>query len=186
MLIGYARVSTADQSLEPQLQALEAAGVSPAQIHTDVASGAHTERRGLDRALSHLREGDTLIVWNLDRLGRSMGHLIEVMQDLEKRGVGFRSLTQAIDTTTPAGKLVFSIFGAIAEFERGLIRERTKAGLAAARARGKKGGRRAVLTPAKQRLLRQMAADPSLSVAQICSEFDISRATYHRYKSKAA
>jgi DNA invertase Pin-like site-specific DNA recombinase len=181
MLIGYARVSTSDQSLEPQLQALAAAGVAPTQIHTDVASGARTERWALDRALSHLREGDTLVVWNLDRLGRSLEHLIAVMQDLEQRGVGFRSLTQGIDTSTPAGKLVFGIFGAIAEFERSLIRERTKAGLAAARARGRKGGRKAALTPAKKRLLQQMAKDNSLSVTQICTEFNISESTYYRH-----
>lgn len=183
MLIGYARVSTAEQSLEPQVQALQSAGVEPGRIYTDTVSGARTQRPGLDEALGYARTGDTLIVWKLDRLGRSLPHLIEVMKDLEQRGIGFKSLTEGFDTTTAGGKLVFNLFGAIAEFERALIRERTLAGLNAARARGREGGRRAALTPAKKRMLQQMAKDRSLSPKDICREFGISESTYYRYVS---
>jgi DNA invertase Pin-like site-specific DNA recombinase len=136
MLIGYARVSTHEQTLNLQQDALTTAGCN--KIFTDTASGAKTERKGLDEALNYVRKGDTLIVWRLDRLGRSLPHLITTMTDLEERGIGFKSLTENIDTTTSGGKLIFHIFGALAEFERNLIRERTQAGLTAARARGKK------------------------------------------------
>src|SRR5258707_723528 len=139
MLVGYARVSTEDQTLDLQKDALTKAGCR--RIFTDVASGASTERKGLDQALDHLREGDTLAVWRLDRLGRSLPHLIETVTTLEGRGIGFKSLTESIDTTTSGGKLIFHIFGALAEFERNLIKERTQAGLEAARARGHLGGR---------------------------------------------
>jgi DNA invertase Pin-like site-specific DNA recombinase len=139
MLIGYARVSTQEQTLNLQRDALEKAGCN--KIFTDTASGAKTERIGLEEALSYVRKGDTLIVWRLDRLGRSLPHLITTMTDLEERGIGFKSLTENIDTTTSGGKLIFHIFGALAEFERNLIRERTQAGLLAARARGRRGGR---------------------------------------------
>ena len=152
MLIGYARVSTTDQTLDLQKDALEKAGCD--RIFTDTASGAKAERVGLDEALSHLREGDTLVVWRLDRLGRSLKHLIETITKLNNRGIGFKSITEAIDTTTSGGKLIFHIFGALAEFERDIIRERTQAGLTAARARGRKGGRPKALTPKKA----QMAA----------------------------
>jgi DNA invertase Pin-like site-specific DNA recombinase len=147
MLIGYARVSTHDQTLNLQKDALQKAGCT--KIFTDTASGAKAERKGLEQALNYVRKGDTLVVWRLDRLDRSLPHLISTMTDLEGRGIGFKSLTENIDTTTSGGKLIFHIFGALAEFERNLIRERTTAGLVAARARGKKGGRPKVLTGKK-------------------------------------
>ena len=147
MLIGYARVSTQEQTLNLQKDALAKAGCT--KIFTDTASGAKTERIGLEEALNYVRKGDTLVVWRLDRLGRSLPHLITTMTDLEERGIGFKSLTENIDTTTSGGKLIFHIFGALAEFERNLIRERTTAGLLAARARGRKGGRPKVMTVQK-------------------------------------
>jgi DNA invertase Pin-like site-specific DNA recombinase len=145
--IGYARVSTAEQSLALQLDALRAAGCE--RMFEDHASGAKADRPGLAEALAYLRRGDTLVVWKLDRLGRSMGHLIETVRGLAAKGVGFRSLTEGVDTTTPGGTLVFHLFGALAQFERDLIRERTHAGLSAAAARGRKGGRKPVVTPDK-------------------------------------
>jgi DNA invertase Pin-like site-specific DNA recombinase len=145
MLIGYARVSTSDQTLDLQKDALQKTGCD--RIFTDTASGAKAERTGLDEAISHLREGDILVVWRLDRLGRSLKHLIETITALNNRDIGFKSITEAIDTTTSGGKLIFHIFGALAEFERDIIRERTQAGLNAARARGRKGGRPKALTP---------------------------------------
>lgn len=146
--IGYARVSTLDQDLALQLDALRQAGCS--RIFEDCGvSGAKAERPGLAAAVAYMREGDVLVVWKLDRLGRSMAHLIETVGTLEKRGVGLRSLTEAIDTMTPGGRLIFHVFGALGQFERDLIRERTRAGLAAAVARGRKGGRKPVVTPDK-------------------------------------
>jgi DNA invertase Pin-like site-specific DNA recombinase len=145
MIVGYARVSTDDQTLALQLDALQAAGCET--VFRDTISGAKTERPGLSKALDHVRNGDMLVVWRLDRLGRSLSHLIELIQTLEGRGVGFKSLTEQIDTTTSGGKLIFHIFGALAEFERNLIRERTMTGLAAARARGRMGGRPRSRTP---------------------------------------
>ncbi len=142
--IGYARVSTPDQDTALQRDALRAAGC--ARLFEDRASGARTDRPGLAQALAYLREGDVLVVWKLDRLGRSLPHLLETVTALERRSVGFRSLTEAIDTTTPGGRLVFHLFGALGQFERDLIRERTRAGLAAAAARGRKGGRKPVVT----------------------------------------
>src|SRR5947209_797764 len=139
MLIGYARVSTQDQTLNLQLDALNKAGCN--RIFTDTISGSIQERKGLEEALSFVRPGDSLVVWRLDRLGRSLKHLIETIGQLNRKGIGFRSITESIDTTTSSGKLVFHVFGALAEFERDLIRERTKAGLAAARMRGRLGGR---------------------------------------------
>src|ERR1700674_49036 len=138
MQFGYARISTDDQTLALQEDALQKAGCE--RLCKDIASGAKAERPGLAKAMEQLRAGDTLVVWRLDRLGRSLQHLIETLTDLDTRGIGFKSLTEAIDTTTPGGKLIFHIFGALAEFERELIRERTNAGLAAARARGRTGG----------------------------------------------
>ena len=135
MLIGYARISTLDQTLALQQDALTAAGCQ--ELYTDTASGSLAERPGLTAAFSHLRSGDTLVVWRLDRLGRSLPHLIRTITELSERGVGFRSLQEQIDTTTSGGKLIFHIFGALAEFERDVIRERTRAGLSAARARGR-------------------------------------------------
>lgn len=146
-LVGYARVSTAEQGLGLQRDALAQAGCQ--DVLEDRASGTGAARFGLAEALGHLRRGDTLVVWKLDRLGRSMAHPIETVRGLEARGVGFRSLTDGVDTTTPGGTLVFHIFGALAQFERDLIRERTSAGLKAAEARGRKGGRRPVVTPGK-------------------------------------
>jgi DNA invertase Pin-like site-specific DNA recombinase len=152
MLIGYARVSTTDQTLDLQKDALEKAGCS--RIFKDTASGAKAERIGLHEAMSHLREGDTLVVWRLDRLGRSLKHLIETIIGLNNRKIGFRSITESIDTTTSGGKLVFHIFGALAEFERDIIKDRTQAGLNAARARGRKGGRPKALTSRKAQMAR--------------------------------
>src|SRR6184192_924840 len=157
MLIGYARVSTQDQTLDLQKDALEKIGCT--KIFTDTASGATTERSGLTEALNYVREGDSLVVWRLDRLGRSLKHLIETITNLNKRMIGFQSITENIDTTTSGGKLIFHIFGALAEFERDIIRERTKAGLAAARARGRLGGRpkaKTLNTPKKVALAQSL------------------------------
>src|SRR4051812_44819604 len=179
MLIGYARVSTLDQTLALQQDALSAAGCE--QLYTDTVSGSVTERRGLTQALSHLRSGDTLVVWRLDRLGRSLSHLIETVRQLQDRGVGFRSLQEQIDTTTSGGKLVFHVFGALAEFERDLIRERTHAGLAAARKRGRLFGRPRVLAPQQVKQLRSLAEDEGNTVGEICQTLGVSRSTYYRY-----
>lgn len=146
-LIGYARVSTGEQTPAMQLDALTAAGCD--RLFEDRLSGATTERPGLAEALAYVRGGDVFVVWKLDRLGRSMAHLVETVRMLEAKGVGFRSLTEGMDTTTPGGTLVFHIFGALAQFERDLIRERTRAGLVAAEARGRKGGRKPKVTPDK-------------------------------------
>jgi DNA invertase Pin-like site-specific DNA recombinase len=161
--VGYARVSTLDQDLALQLDALTAARCG--KVFEDRASGARTDRPGLEKALDYAREGDVLIVWKLDRLGRSLPHLIETVSALEKRGVGFRSLTEAIDTTTPGGRLVFHLFGALGQFERDLIRERTRAGLAAAEARGRKGGRKPVITADKLKRAREII-DKGLTVRE--------------------
>jgi DNA invertase Pin-like site-specific DNA recombinase len=180
MLIGYARVSTADQTLALQQDALQEAGCD--KVFTDTASGSKQERAGLEDALSHVRKGDTLVVWRLDRLGRSLRHLIDTITDLSQRGIGFRSITENIDTTSSGGKLVFHIFGALAEFERDIIRERTNAGLQAARARGRLGGRPKALNSSKKVAMAQaLYADKSNSVADICKTLNISRATLYRY-----
>src|SRR5262245_41893119 len=157
MLVGYARVSTDEQTLDLQKDALQKAGCE--RIFTDTASGAKTDRPGLEEALRFVRAGDTLGVWRLDRLGRSLKHLIETIGARQDHGVGFRSITENIDTTTSGGKLIFHIFGALAEFERDIIRERTKAGLAAARARGRKGGQPRALADAKQVAMAQALYD---------------------------
>jgi DNA invertase Pin-like site-specific DNA recombinase len=154
MLIGYARVSTEDQTLNLQRDALQKAGCE--HIFTDHISGTKATRPGLTDALSHLRTDDTLIVWRLDRLGRSLRHLIDTVTDLQERDIGFKSLTENIDTTTSGGKLIFHIFGALAEFERDIIRERTQAGLTAARARGRTGGRPKALSKGKAEMARQL------------------------------
>jgi DNA invertase Pin-like site-specific DNA recombinase len=177
MLIGYARVSTHEQTLNLQKDALTTAGCK--KIFTDTASGAQTERKGLEEALNYVRNGDTLVVWRLDRLGRSLPHLITTMTALEERGIGFKSLTENIDTTTSGGKLIFHIFGALAEFERNLIRERTQAGLVAARSRGKKGGRPKALT-ARQLLVAQDLYEKRHPIAEICRTLRISKATLYR------
>src|SRR5512132_2573796 len=179
MLIRYARISTSDQTLDLQKDALEKAGCE--RIFTDTASGAKQERVGLDEALSYVRKGDTLVVWRLDRLGRSLPHLIETITGLENRGIGFKSLTESIDTTTSGGKLVFHIFGALAEFERDIIRERTQAGLTAARARGRKGGRPKSLTPKKAQMAQALYNDKNNTIDEICKTLNVSRATLYRY-----
>ncbi len=179
MLIGYARVSTEDQNLDLQRDALKKAGCE--LTFEDQVSGTKARRPGLEQALSHLRPGDTLVVWRLDRLGRSLRHLIDTVTDLKERGIGFKSLTESIDTTTSGGRLIFNIFASLAEFEREIIRERTQAGLQAARARGKTGGRPKALSDKQVDMLRQLAADPSHSVAEICQTLGISRKTFYRY-----
>jgi DNA invertase Pin-like site-specific DNA recombinase len=178
MLIGYARVSTHEQTLNLQQDALQKAGCT--KIFTDTASGAKAERKGLDEALDYVRKGDTLVVWRLDRLGRSLPHLIATMTGLEELGIGFKSLTENIDTTTSGGKLIFHIFGALAEFERNLIRERTTAGLIAARARGRKGGRPKALTARQLSIAQSLYNDKQHSIAEICRTLKISRATLYR------
>src|SRR3954470_18612384 len=179
MLIGYARVSTQDQTLNLQKDALEKLGCN--KIFTDTASGAKAERKGLDEALEYVREGDTLVVWRLDRLGRSLKHLIETITELNNRKIGFKSIQENIDTTTSGGKLVFHIFGALAEFERDIIRERTQAGLIAARARGRQGGRRKTLTPKQIAMVKKLYADKTTPIRDICKSFNISRMTLWRY-----
>jgi DNA invertase Pin-like site-specific DNA recombinase len=178
MLIGYARVSTYEQTLNLQQDALHKAGCS--KIFTDTASGAKTERKGLEAALTYVRKGDTLVVWRLDRLGRSLPHLITTMTSLEERGIGFKSLTENIDTTTSGGKLIFHIFGALAEFERNLIKERTQAGLTAARARGRNGGRPKALTSKQLGIAQSLYDDPKNSIAEICRTLKISKPTLYR------
>jgi len=182
MHIGYARISTGEQTLHLQEDALNKAGCE--QLYRDVASGAKAERPGLADAVDHLRTGDTLVVWRLDRLGRSLRHLIDTLTDLDKRGIGFRSLTENIDTTTPGGRLIFHIFGSLAEFERDLIRERTNAGLAAARSRGRTGGRppaKAFRNPATLALAKDLYHNTRTPIADICRQFNISRPTLYRY-----
>ncbi|MGB6064154.1 MAG: recombinase family protein [Desulfomonilaceae bacterium] len=182
-LVGYARVSTSDQDLSLQITELKAAGCKT--IFTDKISGTKSDRPGLEDCLKTLRAGDTLAVWRLDRLGRSMQHLVSVVTELKNRGIGFRSLRDgAIDTTTSSGQLIFHVFAALAQFEAELIRERTRAGLSAARARGRKGGRRPVSADDPRiRMAKKMHEDRSLSVAEICASLKISRATYYRYLS---
>ena len=176
-LIGYARVSTNDQDPALQLDALRDAGVKRVFEDRGV-SGAKTERPGLTQALAFLREGDTLVVWRLDRLGRSMTHLLETVGKLEAEGIGFRSLTENIDTTTPTGRLVFHIFGALGQFERDLIRERTNAGLRAAAARGRKGGRPKVVT--EDKLSRARAyIDQGLTVREAASRVKVGKSTLY-------
>ena len=187
-LVGYMRVSKADgsQVLDLQRDALLAAGIPERNIYSDTASGKLDDRPGLDACMKALRDGDTLIVWKLDRLGRNLRHLVNVVHDLTTRKIGFRVLTgqgASIDTTTPSGKLVFGIFASLAEFERDLISERTRAGLASARARGRKGGRRPKMTPAKVRLAAAAMGKPETNVARLCDELGISSQTLYRYVS---
>ena len=170
--IGYARVSTTDQDLALQLDALAKAGC--ARVFEDRASGATTDRPGLAAALGFVREGDILTVWKLDRLGRSLPHLIETVNAMEARGVSFRSLTEAIDTTTPGGKLVFHIFGALGQFERDLIRERTRAGLDAATARGRQGGRKPVVTDEKPRRAQTLLTQ-GLTVREVAARVKVGK-----------
>jgi DNA invertase Pin-like site-specific DNA recombinase len=187
-LLGYMRVSKADGSQVHDLQrdALLAGGVNALHLYSDTASGKQDDRSGLSACLQALREGDTLVVWKLDRLGRSLRHLVNTVHDLTSRGIGLRVLTgegAAIDTTTPAGKLVFGIFALLAEFERDLISERTRAGLASARARGRKGGRRPKMTPAKLRLAMAAMGKPETNVGDLCRELGVTRSTLYRHVS---
>ena len=188
MLIGYMRVSKADGSQTTDLQrdALIAAGTNTAHIYEDMASGRRDDRPGLTACLKALREGDTLMVWNLDRLGRDLRHLINTVHDLTVRRVGLKVLAghgAAIDTTTAAGKLVFGIFAALAEFERELISERTVAGLASARARGRSGGRPFKMTTAKLRLAMAAVGKPETKINELCKELGITRQTLYRHIS---
>jgi DNA invertase Pin-like site-specific DNA recombinase len=187
MLVGYARVSTNEQILDLQKDALEKIGCT--KIYSDVVSGSKAERKGLQEALEYVREGDTLVVWRLDRLGRSLKHLIETITKLNNRKVGFQSITENIDTTTSGGKLVFHIFGALAEFERNIIKDRTKAGLSAARARGRLGGRpkaKMLDTPKKVALAQSLYENRNNTIDEICKTLNVSRATLYRYiKAKA-
>jgi len=183
MLIGYARVSTHDQNLSLQRDALKKAGCE--KIYTDRITGKHLDRDGLDKALDVLRPHDTLVVWRLDRLARSLKHLIELIAQLEERKIGFRSITEAIDTTTSGGKLVFHIFGALAEFERNLISERTQAGLEAARARGRKGGRPPTLSHKQQQLAVKLHRERKHSIKEICDMMNISKPTLYSYINKS-
>ena len=182
-LVGYARVSTDNQDLTLQMDSLLGLGVNREDIFTDKMSGAKTDRPGLGACLAKLQQGDTLVVWRLDRLGRTMHHLVELIEELRNRGVGFRSVSDGlIDTTSPSGELVFHIFSALAQFERRLIQERTKAGLAAARARGRFGGRPLIdLDEAKVRAARKLHDDQTLNIDDICKTLHISRSTYYRY-----
>ena len=180
---GYARVTTDDQDLTLQLDALTCHGIAASRIFKDKLSGARCDRPGLTKCLDALESGDILVVWRLDRLGRSMRHLITLVEDLRDRGVGFRSLQEgAIDTTSASGELIFNIFSALAQFERRLIQERTKAGLAVARARGRRGGRpRLESEEARVLAAKKLAKDTSMSIDDICRTLNISRSTYYRY-----
>jgi DNA invertase Pin-like site-specific DNA recombinase len=182
-LLGYARVSTIEQKAHLQTDALKAAGC--VRVWTDKASGTLDHRPKLDQVLDHLRPGDTLVVWRLDRLGRNLRHLIATITDLSAREVGFRSLTEGIDTTTPAGRLVFHVFGALAEFETALIRERTAAGLEAARARGKVGGRPRAMTPDKLAVARQLYDSHEHTLDAIAATIEVSRSTLYRHLAGA-
>jgi DNA invertase Pin-like site-specific DNA recombinase len=182
MKIGYARVSTADQHLRMQEDALKQAGCK--KIYHDTASGTKADRPGLGKALEQLREGDVLVVWKLDRLGRSLRNLIDIIQQLQDQNIGFQSLRESIDTTTTGGKLVFHIFSALAEFERDLIRDRTQAGLQAARARGKKGGRPAQLSSKEITKMIGYYQEGKNTVDEICKIFGIGRTCFYNYLRK--
>lgn len=183
MIIGYARVSTQDQNPQLQLDALD--GASCEQVFHETATGTLRERPELTACLRTLRKGDTLVVWKLDRLARSLKDLVEIVHDLNERGVGFRSLTESIDTTSSGGRLVFHIFGALAEFEHSLIRERTIAGLAAARARGRKGGRKPALSLADVRKAAAMLGDADITKAEVARHFGVSRVTLNAALNRA-
>lgn len=179
MLVGYARVSTLDQNPALQIDALNATGCE--KLFVEMASGASRDRPELKAALDYVRAGDTLVVWKLDRLARSLRQLIETVAMLEERGIGLRSLTEAIDTTTAGGRLIFHIFGALSEFERTVIRERTKAGLTAARARGRVGGRPAKLSQTDLKAAKALLADPSITVTEVATRLGVSPATLYRH-----
>lgn len=179
MKVGYARVSTKDQNLHLQEDALKSAGCE--EIFTDIASGSKSQRPGLEKALEFIRSGDTLVVWKLDRLGRSIQHLIETVSMLNKRKVAFKSLQESIDTASSGGKLIFHMFSALAEFERDLIRERTDAGLKAARARGRMGGRPSLLDNRQIKRMIEMYEEEKNTVAEICKIYEISRPSFYNY-----
>lgn len=179
MLVGYARVSTPDQYLRLQEDALKSSGCE--EIYTDIASGVKTARPGLHTAITHLRKGDTLVVWRLDRLGRSLAHLIQTVKELSEKGIGFKSLQENIDTTTSGGQLIFHIFGALAQFERELIKERTNAGLKAARVRGRLGGRPSLLNKYQVKKMAAHYAKGELAINEICKLFNITKPTLYRY-----
>jgi DNA invertase Pin-like site-specific DNA recombinase len=178
MKIGYARVSTHDQNLALQVDALKAAGCE--RIYDDRVSGSKEDRPGLEKALNALRPGDTLVVWKLDRLGRSIKHLIDVVNSLREQDVAFHSLTEGVDTSTNGGRLIYNIFASLAEFERGLIRERTMAGLEAARARGRKGGRPKRLDARKIAHAKRLLEDPDQTVSEVAELLGVGRATLYR------
>ncbi len=178
MNIGYARVSSQDQNLDLQNDALKDAGCE--NIYTDKMSGAKTNRPGLEEILGFIRKGDTLVVWRLDRLGRSLKHLIQVLNQLDERGVYFKSIQESLDTSTPGGKLIFHVFGALAEFERDIMRERTMAGLAAARVRGRKGGRPRKLSKKQVEMAKKLMGDQSIPIDEICKTMGVSKATLYR------
>lgn len=182
MKVGYARVSTSDQKLDLQTDALKEAGCT--HIFSDIASGARTDRPELEKAIKFLRPGDTLVVWQLSRLGRSLQHLIEVVTGLSNNRISFMSLKENIDSSTAGGKLIFHIFGALSEFERELIRERTNAGLKAARARGRIGGRPSKLTKRQIRKAKELMKSSNLSINDIAKMFGVSRATLYRATEK--
>jgi DNA invertase Pin-like site-specific DNA recombinase len=181
MLIGYARVSTRDQNLELQIKPLQKVGCE--KIYTEKATGAGRDRPELQAALDFMRphSGDTLVVWKLDRLARSLKQLIETVENLEKQDIGFKSLTEAIDTTTSGGKLIFHIFGALAEFEKGLIKERTIAGLSAAREMGRKGGRPSLLTSEDLKVARLLLKDKHMTVGEVAKRLKVDPSTLYRY-----
>lgn len=179
MIIGYARVSTPDQVLDLQVDALEKAGCE--KIYVDEGPGTIVDRQGLNLLKQTLRRGDTLVVWRLDRLGRSLRNLVEWLNFFQTEGVGFRSLTESIDTTTASGRLIFHLFASMAEFEHNLIKERVKAGMAAARARGRKGGRPKKLNAEKRKMVVQLYNEQKLSVPQICDMMGISKPTLYEY-----
>lgn len=180
MKLGYARVSTADQSLDLQLDALKAAGCTPPHIYTDTIGGSTAARPGLEQLRSHLRPGDTLVVWRMDRLFRSLKHMIELTEWLREQAIEFQSLAEQLDTSTPAGRLIFTVFASIGEFERDLIRERTVAGLAAARARGRIGGRPRKLTPKDIGSAQALYDGGRTPVLEICRLFKISKTTFYQ------
>ena len=184
MNIGYSRISTADQKLDLQNDELKKAGCE--KIFTDIASGAKTDRKGLQEAIEFARDGDCLVCWKLDRVGRSLSHLIETMTLLKERGIGFRCLTQNLDTTTPSGMLIFHVFGAMAEFERSLIRERTNAGLLAARSRGRLGGRPKAMDAKTAKMALTLHKDGKTPISEICRTLKVSRATFYRNLKAAA
>lgn len=183
MLVGYARVSTQDQNLDLQIDALKAAGCE--KIFIEKASGAQRDRPELQAAIEYARNGDTLVVWKLDRLARSIKQLIETIEGLGGRSIGFRSLTEAIDTTTAGGRLIFHIFGALAEFERAIIKERTRAGLDAAKARGRVGGRPPKLSEEDIKAAKALLADDGITAAEAAKRIGVSLATLYRYLPKA-